>query len=509
MRIVIVEDEAPIREGIAKILQKINPDYELTGTASDGREGYKLIQNTSPDLVIVDIEMPVMDGLEMLEKLRKENNHCKALILSAYSDFNYAKQAIELNIENYLLKPIKIRELKRALKQTEEALEKERRQEQTFTVEGIFLACLNGQIQPDEQYHKMTKEFHGFTLEEPAEVFAIWLGEGYEKQKKTARELLQKIGEHTVKFASCVLEADNWSMLIMVLYRLRAGECRFEYFQHSVVPMLCSNLESPIICLWQDAKGIIELPRVMQEMLKEREWNLLLKKGHLISKEEIEKLNTAPFKHPSELEDKACKAVKQGDIQKMKQCFMDLYGYYKKDIYAPTDIKSSIIHFSWAVVNAYKETKQIEADLKVQSILQALSEAVSWHQIDDSLKKLFQIISPQSRGEKPLPVSDLVEKARYLMNKYYDQGITLEEIADKLFVSEEYLSAQFKKETGTTFSETIRKYRIEKVKELLQDTHLKLNQIADLAGYSDPKYMSQVFKEEVGMLPNEFRKSVH
>ena len=90
--------------------------------------------------------------------------------------------------------------------------------------------------------------------------------------------------------------------------------------------------------------------------------------------------------------------------------------------------------------------------------------------------------------------------------QYYNQGITLEEIAEKLHVSEEYLSSQFKKETGSTFSETIRRYRIENVKGLLLKSSLKLNQIADMVGYSDPKYMSKVFKEEVGMLPLEYRK---
>ena len=96
-----------------------------------------------------------------------------------------------------------------------------------------------------------------------------------------------------------------------------------------------------------------------------------------------------------------------------------------------------------------------------------------------------------------------------MIRKYYNQGITLEETARKLFVSEEYLSAQFKKQTGNTFTETVRKYRIEKVKELLVETHLKMNQIAELSGYSDPKYMSRVFKEEVGMLPTEYRKESH
>ena len=95
-----------------------------------------------------------------------------------------------------------------------------------------------------------------------------------------------------------------------------------------------------------------------------------------------------------------------------------------------------------------------------------------------------------------------------MAKKYYSEGITLEETASRLYVSEEYLSTQFKKETQSSFTETVRKFRIEKIKDLLLNSKLKLNQIAELTGYSDPKYMSRVFKEEVGMLPTEFRKKM-
>ena len=108
MRIVIVEDEAPIREGIARILGKISPEYELVGTAADGESGYELICRTEPDLVLMDIRMPKMDGLTMMKKLRQEQAQCKVIVLSAYSDFSYAQQAIRLGIANYLLKTIKL-----------------------------------------------------------------------------------------------------------------------------------------------------------------------------------------------------------------------------------------------------------------------------------------------------------------------------------------------------------------------------------------------------------------
>ena len=115
-----------------------------------------------------------------------------------------------------------------------------------------------------------------------------------------------------------------------------------------------------------------------------------------------------------------------------------------------------------------------------------------------------QMLSDMQKDEDE--VSLLVRKAQRYIREYYNQGITLEEIAVRLHVTEEYLSTRFKKETGKSFTETIRKFRIEKIKELLRMSTLKLNQIADIVGYSDPKYMSKVFKEEVGILPSEYRK---
>ncbi len=138
---------------------------------------------------------------------------------------------------------------------------------------------------------------------------------------------------------------------------------------------------------------------------------------------------------------------------------------------------------------------------------------MTWSEIRESMERFFAVVRNEMTDDKDKnaekEVSGMVLKAQKLIEKYYDQGVTLEEIAAKLFVSGEYLSAQFRKETGVTFTGTVRRYRIEKVKRLLLETQLKLSQIADLSGYSDPKYMSRVFKEETGMLPSEYRKSVH
>ena len=136
--------------------------------------------------------------------------------------------------------------------------------------------------------------------------------------------------------------------------------------------------------------------------------------------------------------------------------------------------------------------------------MQQITYAISWKQIEKAIQGLERMISYEHKFEQ---YSTLIQKAMEIIRKEYDNGITLEEAARQLYVSEEYLSSQFKKETGYNFTETVRKYRIEKIKELLRTTKYKMNQIAGLVGYSDPKYMSKVFKEEEGILPTEYRRN--
>lgn len=508
MRIVVVEDETTIREGMAKILETINPKYELVGTASDGMSGYELIQKASPDLVIMDIRMPKMNGLEMLERLREKGCQSRFVVLSAYSEFDYAKRAIDSGIVSYLLKPIKLPELKSALRQAEESIEKEHNRGNAFSIDTIFLGCLNGQLKADVSFDAMTKEWYGFTVQEPVEVFMVWLGEGYEEQKKRARDLIEHAAEQSVKSCAYIKENDNWKTLLLILYRLQPGQTRFPRYRDVVAPMLGRNLDKPHIFIWKRAESLLKVSNTLREMKAELEWNLWFRENHLINQEEIESIPIIPVKYPIELEEQAKQAILKKDKRNLEECYQKLIDYFRAKKCRPRQMKDMLIRFNWSLASVQRERKE-ETNLRIHAILQNLVTVVSWEEIQGEMEEFINLICDSSKLNNKNSTSEMVKKAQELIRNYYSQGITLEETARKLFVSEEYLSTQFKKETGMSFTETARKYRIEKVKQLLLDTHLKLNQIAELAGYSDPKYMSRVFKEEVGMLPGEFRKLSH
>lgn len=487
---------------MGRILQKINKNYELAGKAANGLEGLRLIEKILPDLVIMDIQMPDMDGLTMLSRLREKKIGCRVIVLSAYSDFNYARQAIELGIENYLLKPIKIPELRKALEQAEEAVERDNHREQSIALERILREALSGHLESAGALEKAALEKYGLDIKGSIGLFMVYLGACFEEKKAEAGKLLRQIQEHHHPFRSYLLEFDASRMLLMVLYDMK-GEIR-PYFEKSVVPMLCTNLEHKGLYAWGECQGLQVSRGVYLQMKKDLAWSIPLGEK-LLDHGQLDKLEPLPLSYPMETEELMKAAIRHQDEEEFKECFRQFGRVCRSSLYAPQDIKEAALRLGWTLLNAVKEHSQGQ-EVLTQKVMEQIMAAVSWEEIYAVFACLFSRLVPREGQAVSREVSSLVRRARAMLYEYYTQGITLEEIAQKMGVSEEYLSAQFKKETGMSFRETIRQLRIEKIKRLLLDSNLKLNQIAALSGYADPKYMSKVFKEEVGMLPAEYRK---
>lgn len=522
MRIVIVDGSAEDRAAIeCAVLSSGAPACELEGAASNGKDGYELIRAKRPDLVIMEMKLPRMNGLTMLRKLREENISFRVLVLTTQTDFPGIRQAIQLGVDDYLLKPVKKAQLQKSLKDIGDKMSEKQAKEAALTVDNIFMGCLNGQLRLNADFHNMTKERYGFSLEDPGALFVVRIGNGYAEQREKAGNLLGNAGRGN-GFAVCVLPVDAWHMLAVVVYRSsnpggreneKAAESfayEYEVFRDHIVPSLSGNIRGEIVCLWEETEHMSELPEALRRLRRIREWNLLFDRGEVIRRKDIEALDVVPLKYPAELESRMRQAVLASNGEEIKKCYYGLYDIFRREPHSPRDMKECLIRFNMAVLGAYKTQHEIQSELSIQYSLQGIADAMSWAGIRSAMEQFlnaldFDAFVQESDGG----LSPLIKKAVQLVRKYYDQGITLEEMATRLFVSEEYLSAQFKKETGKGFAETVRNLRIERIKELLVNTRLKLNQIAELTGYTDPKYMSRVFKDEVGMLPTEFRKSAH
>ena len=510
MKIVTVVKDAAYRDKLEKLLRKLRQEYKSARTASGGQEGYRLIKEEVPDLIIADISLPRTDGLLMLKKVRKEKIYSKVILIAEKEDFRKVGQALELGIDGYFIKPFPMAQLEKRILQIEQQVDGEYVAEAVFTVENILLACLNGHLNLENRLHDITKRRFGFTVYDPGALFVVWLDEKYEEEKEAVRKLLEETEALENGGASRVFEVGAWNLLLVVQYGPEAEKYGDIYFQEEVVPKLCAAVMGTVVCIRARAARLDDLQSVMGRMHVMLDWILLFDRGELLCAEKITVMDILQMRYPVHIESRLKNALTAKNGEEIKQCYYQLYDHLRRKPYSPEDMKECIIRFNMVLLNAYKIRQELESEVEMQHCMQMISSAMSWRQIRMAIERFMQALSFNASEEDiDRSLSPLVCKAVQLVRKYYDQGITLEEIAEHLFVSEEYLSTQFKKETGSGFAETVRRYRIDRIKGLLLGTKLKLNQIAELTGYADSKYMSRVFKEETGMLPTEFRKSAH
>ena len=468
MKIAVIEDEKPIREGLVHILNKISPEYQVVGSAKNGAEGLILLEEEMPDLIMLDIQMPDMDGLQMLKEARARGIYTKVIILTAYSDFSYAKKAIELGIENYLLKPVNLTELKKTLEKIKEELFVEQRGKNSLSLEKILKDILDGEYEKNERLDAVLADNYGIIQGHSLYCMYIFLGKYYESEKKEVGLFLEELKEHNPERKLCWLPREKQQAALVCFYGEEDVSKLLKYVKHSVVPACSVRLHDRGVFTWKECKGLNRLTE-------------------------------------TELENRARSAVIHMNAEEFTGCFQKFMKYGRIEVHSPQELREVCIRFAYAIINTAKECGTLrDEELMVQRVLKTILGAVSWEEIEAVMMELFSSIEISQINQTSSEY--LVQKALIIMKECYSDGITLEETARRLHVTEQYLGTQLKKETGTSFTETVRKFKIMHVKELLLDTDLKLNQIAAMTGFSNPKYMSKVFKQEEGMLPNEYRR---
>src|SRR5208337_245016 len=223
MKIAIVEDELRIREGLARLIRKIDPSYVIVGEAEDGLAGIRIIAKLRPDLVITDVRMPDLDGLQMLYRLEDQSIKVKAIVLSAYSEFSYACRAISLGVSEYLLKPINVGDLTRALKRVEEQISLERkpqRREEGLTLEGVLYSLILGGARVDEDLRAFLAQHWRVRTEGCFALASIYIGSSYESEAKGVLKRVQSILAKAPGFEHRLLELAGAKRLVVVAFNI-------------------------------------------------------------------------------------------------------------------------------------------------------------------------------------------------------------------------------------------------------------------------------------------------
>ena len=483
-------------------------DYEFAGSAENGKTGLELIQKEQPDIVITDIRMPDMSGLEMLQEIRAQGNSVKTVVLSAYSEFEYARQAMRLGVTEYLLKPVSVDEFSRAMDAMKTKIQKERsvQPKALGTLEQIMSAILYGQLELDKSLEEYLTGQYDIQPDHTIVEVCIYLGNQYKDKVKRVQKEWENLLKAKGDLHFGMVQADYEQTLMIAIYQFQ----NIQELERRIQCWLLQKADRLEIGSvgWVEAKGIKSLKTAFDTLYQYMDWNLTLGRDVLIAYPKILQVQTSVCVYPIELENRLKTELCLGNMEQVKKIAQKFYKYFSGGkLYTPKDIKECYIRFIWAVINITKEINLLDyVNLNQQEILDKVMGAMLFQELEGAVEGLFgQICLEEEQEDGTAHLT--VRRMKSMIHEFYQSGITLDEIALKLNVTPEYLSMQFHKEVGETYSSYMKNYRVGKAKELLVGTQMKQYEIARQVGYTDSKYFGRVFRECTGYSPAEFRKT--
>jgi two-component system, response regulator YesN len=515
-----VEDEIVTREGIRDNVDWRGNGFEFCGEASDGEIALPLIHSTQPDLLITDIKMPFMDGLELCKIMRERMPWVKIVILSGHDEFEYAQKAINLGVTEYLLKPVTVQGLHQVLQRIAALLDREHREQE-------HLERLKSQV---EENRAALRERLLLSLA----MGAVSSAEAIEKGQLLGLDLV----------AGCYLVA-------VVRIDLRHSIDSFDYHEyHRVQEALAVPLEQQldVLLIKKDVEELVLIVKgSTPEYLRERK-DLLAQMIQrqaatigcgavigcgaakhrltdiyqsfveaLIEAQGMGSRDTAPL--GSNVGKAELLKINKPAVESYLRCgvkedFPDFFDTFIRPLCEPA-LKSYLVK-NYLVMDIALAAAKFVADLggNVDRVVPALDNMEATlteittvehfrNQLQDILVGALTYRDSLTNHQHGLMLQQVHD---YIDQHYMDANLSLNEVASQVNLSPSHFSTVFSQETGQTFKEYLTEVRIRHAKELLRSTTLKSFEISYQIGYSDPHYFSYVFRKHTSLSPKEYRQ---
>ena len=502
MRILIVEDEVKIRMGISRLITS-HTHHTVVGEAKNGKEGLEMISRYHPQLVISDIRMPVMDGLEMLQESVRLGNNCHFVILSGYSEFEYAQKALRYGVDDYLLKPLAPEDVTELLNKIHKKIEKEE-VKNAQTTEGLLRELLTGGRNDVADICCELQENHVFAENKPIFIAAGYTGNTSLKYSQVLSSQWEKMKEQYPAMRIFYVLVEKSQEMFLLLQ----GDITEEEFEKKLNRRVYQNLTEEDQPVWTFA--VLDKPEEMQNVVEKlRKYYLYgIRLGYrtIITEKKTENISEEEFQYPIHLENRIQTALcgtKAELIRKEADFFID---YTKEMKCSPRYIRKTYKKMLAFLEHICHEVNpEAYKLLQSQDLEKAASEMVTAGELESCFRKAVDIII-ESKDKKEDIRNYAIRRAINFIREHYSENISLDMLAERLEITPEYLSALFNKEVGINFSTFLKQFRISQAKRLLKGTDEKIYAIAQQVGYNDPKYFNRVFKEEMGMSPGDYRQ---
>lgn len=528
-RIMIADDEGIVIDALKFIIEKNFGDSCLIEFAKTGRRVIELAENFRPDIALMDIHMPGINGLEAMKEIQKNNKNIVFIVVSAYDKFDYAREAIGLGVMEYVNKPIDKKVIVELLQKAMRKIDADRRKrsndlmikEKLETVVPIIESGFIYSVLFQENYAEETENFKQLLGIEENYGYMMVLEYGDDAENG---HLINAIG------ASVRLQPDY----------IRLRETIREYFQGIVGPMMANVVIVFVPCSdeiaeneYEERVKIIENARKMARKLRNDvdAWFRIgigsIKKLNQAGLSYTEAMNSFRYttgsvthakdlpmecsyeeNYPIQTERKLFEKVQTGDVagavSEANRFFDWMMNHYANAI---MDVKLKALEFVlWAEKLYFESGGNTYRFASRHDYLPALFDFKNYEELRTwFLTKIREAASNIFNHKEKTSVS-LVEKAKEYIKGRYFKDISLDDVSREINISPYYFSKLFKEETGENFIEYVTAIRMEKAKELLSRTDMSVKEICCEVGYADPNYFSRSFKKNVGVTPTEYKE---
>jgi two-component system response regulator YesN len=532
-KVFLVEDEIVVREGIRKNILWEQYGFQYAGDASDGELALPLIRQIQPDLLITDIRMPFIDGLQLIELIRKELPRTKIVIISGYDDFSYAQQAIRLGVEQYLLKPIAKGKMVEILIALQKKMEAERQQQE-------FLMRFQREVQEYETFSRRrffeqivvggmsvleiseTAKSMGIDVNAPFYNIVLFslnssrydasAPESYTDALATIQDKIRQFIVNHPEFLLFRWNVTTYAILV------KGGQEDIVQRTDECIENIKSNCATAGRDVsWHIAQGtpvsrLGAIPACFTEASRLLSYRYLCSEEHILSKASIraywKKNGTEMDTGKKEInQEHICNFLSNGTREEIDR-FIDqlLQSAGEGTVSLPLYCRYLTMTVYFAAVK-YLDSIGCRADSFWSLELQPNDSVSTPEEARKYMRQVMvQAIELRDHESKKQQRDLLTQAIRFIDKHYPEESISLERVARKVNVSPNYFSAIFSQEVGQTFIEYLTNKRIDEAKRMLRQTDKRSSEVAIAVGYKDPHYFSFVFKKVSGCTPNEYRK---
>ncbi len=521
-RVMIADDEKFVRKSIINRIEWEQRGLVLVGEADNGADALVLAGMVKPDIILVDIKMPIMNGIDLIRNVKKDHPGINFIILSGYDDFEYTKEAIKLGVANYIKKPIDENELNETLSLVVNQIRhKEENEEQ---IRDISSQIKKSKAVLHEKYLNNLLYSHYHLLEEEVKftygdfgLLLVYIRENTctdhpmglmtETIQQNVSDLMKTMPDthlHAYVFPNPI--HPNEIRILLNGHTLSGQLGRIADRLHDALyKTLCPSQSADIsISVSSSFCGIQEIPQIYLQCIEKLKRKILPGQSPVLYEKDMDTPDLIFSEFVYQSVSRLKKFMENRDLHNVTRTLEKIFDGRNEKKFSVALLESIVLEIHNAIKRSVIKLDVQISGFSVNDLFQP-EYLLKFNNLDE-LKQDLSSLLHEFIGLSHMEEGTLISRIRQYMLEHYAENLSLSKIAQEHYLNPSYLSQLFKSKTGENISRFLEDIRIEKARELLSGLSVSVVDVAFMVGYNDARYFSKVFKKNTGMLPSAYQE---